>query len=184
MRTLCFPLVSRLQIRALTLHRFLGIRYASIPIPTYVWVANRDDPIKNLSSATLEISEAGQLVVKESENAVIWQSDTLEPSRKIRLLETGNLVLLSDEDNIVWQSFDFPSDTWLPGMNLTKDRSLVSWRSSSDHSSGFFSLRLKSPEYGEFELVYNASKAYWSTGKWTGDAFSGVPEMTIHYIYR
>ncbi|KAK4787363.1 hypothetical protein SAY86_011196 [Trapa natans] len=163
---------------------FLGIRYASISIPTYVWVANRGNLIENLTSATLEISEVGQLAVRESKNSVIWQSDALEPSRKMKLLETGNLVLLSEEDNVVWQSFDFPTDTWLPGMNLTKDRSLVSWRSPSDPSPGFFSFRLKPPEYGEFELVYNASKDYWSTGNWTGDAFTGVPEMTIPYIYR
>lgn len=173
-----------MHIGGLTLRRFLGIRYASIPIPTYVWVANRDNAIKNLTSTTLEITETGQLAVKESGNALIWQSETLEPSRKMRLLESGNLVLLSDEENIVWQSFDFPTDTWLPGMNLTKDRPLVSWRSSSDPSPGLFSLRLKPLGYGEFELVYNASKGYWSTGKWTGDAFSGVPEMTTPYIYR
>ncbi|XP_031397144.1 G-type lectin S-receptor-like serine/threonine-protein kinase SD2-2 [Punica granatum] len=164
---------------------FLGIRYASIPIPTYVWVANRENPIKNLASATLGMTETGRLAVKESGNAgFVWQSENSEPSSKMRLLDTGNLVLLSEEMNIVWQSFDFPTDTWLPGMNLTKDRSLVSWRSLADPSPGFYTLRLKPPGYGEFELVYNASECYWSSGHWTGNAFTNVPEMTIPYIYR
>nr|GMC48034.1 G-type lectin S-receptor-like serine/threonine-protein kinase SD2-2 [Ipomoea batatas] len=38
--------------------------------------------------------------------------------------------------------------------------------------------------YGEIALIYNANYTYWSTGNWTGNAFAGVPQMTIPYIYK
>lgn len=101
------------------------------------------------------------------------------------LLDSGNLVLSSCEGRgrTVWKSFDYPSDTWLPGMNLTVEKPLTSWKSNTDASMGLFTLKLKPPRYGEIELVYNETMPYWSTGNWTGNAFLGVPEMTIPYIY-
>lgn len=69
-------------------------------------------------------------------------------------------------------------------MNITSERSLISWRSINDPSPGLFSLRINPLGFNEFELVYNKSAKYWSTGNWTGDAFNGVPEMTIPYIYK
>ncbi|XP_021906299.1 G-type lectin S-receptor-like serine/threonine-protein kinase SD2-2 [Carica papaya] len=164
---------------------YLGIWYASIPTPTYVWVANREKPVKNLTLSSLEINEEGQLVVRESPSTVVWQTTNTDKATAIRLLETGNLVLLrSREGPPVWQSFDYPSDTWLPGMNLTGKKFLTSWRSLFDPAPGYYSLRLNPEGYNEFQLVYNATIAFWSTGNWTGSAFSGVPQMTIPYIYR
>uniref|UniRef100_A0A7N0VBB0 non-specific serine/threonine protein kinase n=1 Tax=Kalanchoe fedtschenkoi TaxID=63787 RepID=A0A7N0VBB0_KALFE len=69
-------------------------------------------------------------------------------------------------------------------MNLSSRQSLTSWRSVLDPAPGLYSLRLKPPEYGEIELVFNRTVPYWSTGNWTGDRFVGVLEMTIPYIYR
>ncbi|KAJ8573180.1 hypothetical protein K7X08_009691 [Anisodus acutangulus] len=33
-------------------------------------------------------------------------------------------------------------------------------------------------------LIYNGTYPYWSTGNWSENAFVGVPEMTIPYIYN
>jgi hypothetical protein len=166
------------------LNWYLGIWYTSITTPTYVWVANRNNPIKNINSLTLELTPSGRLALKESQNVTVWHSSNLDFSTKTMLLDNGNLVLLTPEGTVSWQSFDYPTDTWLPGMNLTKDRFLTSWRTVSDPSLGFYTLRLKPPHYGEFELVYNGTKGYWSTGNWTGEIFSNVPEMTLPYIYN
>lgn len=173
---------------------YLGIGYASIPTPTYVWVANREKPIKNLSSATAEISENGKLVVADQDSrTILWETSNVEKASDLKLLEQGNLVLLNDEGKIVWQSFDFPTDTWLPGMNLTTKQWLTSWKSSSDPAPGRYSVRLSPPYYGEIALVYSNgsvgnsdsnSYTYWTTGKWNGNSFDGVPEMTIPYIYK
>ncbi|CAE6144245.1 unnamed protein product [Arabidopsis arenosa] len=68
-------------------------------------------------------------------------------------------------------------------MNVTGLTAMTSWRTLFDPSPGFYSLRL-SPGFNEFQLVYKGATPYWSTGNWTGEAFVGVPEMTIPYIYR
>ncbi|XP_019176163.1 PREDICTED: G-type lectin S-receptor-like serine/threonine-protein kinase SD2-2 [Ipomoea nil] len=165
---------------------YLGIWYASVPTPTYVWVANRETPIKNLSLASLEITQNGKLAVIENGDSrtLVWGTSNQGKGSEVKLLEQGNLVFLDGERKVVWQSFDSPTDTLLPGLNLTAQRWLSSWKSSIDPSPGIFSLRLLPPEYSELALVYNDSYTYWSSGNWTGNAFSGVPEMTIHYIYK
>ncbi|XP_022769716.1 G-type lectin S-receptor-like serine/threonine-protein kinase SD2-2 [Durio zibethinus] len=163
---------------------YLGIWYSSVPTQIRVWVANREKPIKNITQSSLEITETGQLAVKESAYSVVWQSTNTEKAKKFDLLESGNLVLYSSEGSKIWQSFDHPTDTWLPGMNVTAQRSLTSWKSLFDPSPGHFSLRLNPQEFNEFELVYNSTEVYWSTGNWTGTAFANVPQMTIRYIYK
>ncbi|PON92115.1 S-receptor-like serine/threonine-protein kinase [Trema orientale] len=162
---------------------YLGIWYSSISPQTCVWVANRERPVKNITSSSLEITETGRLAVRDSDNSIVWQSTNLEIVTDLKLLENGNLVLLTAEDTVSWQSFDYPTDTWLPGMNLTTSKGLTSWRTLSDPSPGLYSLRLR-PDYSEFELIFNGSKPYWSTGNWTGKAFANVPEMMVPYIYK
>ncbi|KAK2992623.1 hypothetical protein RJ640_023933 [Escallonia rubra] len=163
---------------------YLAIWYAAIPTPTYVWVANRNLPIKNLTSATLEITPDGKLAVKDSGNGIVWQTSNTQNAVEAKLLDEGNLVLLSPQGVTLWNSFHFPTDTWLPGMNLSSTQLLTGWKSSTDPEPGKYSLRLKPPGYGEIELVYNETVSYWTAGNWTGNAFTGVPEMTIPYIYR
>ncbi|CAB4270044.1 unnamed protein product [Prunus armeniaca] len=163
---------------------YLGIRYASIPVPTCVWVANRERPIKNLTFSSLEISGSGRLVVKDPGNSIVWSSTNTEIGVDVQLLDSGNLVLLTQGGTVAWQSFDYPTDTWLPGMNLTSERALTSWRSYRDPSPGSYSLRLRPPNYGEFELLYNGTVVYWRTGNWTGNGFINVPEMLVPYIYK
>ena len=162
---------------------YLGIWYSSISPQTYIWVANRERPIKNITSSSLEITQTGRLVVKDSSNSIVWSSTNLETGIGLELLENGNLVLLTGDGMVSWQSFDYPTDTWLPGMNLTTTRGLTSWRSLKDPSPGLYSLRLR-PDYGGLELIFHGSKPYWSTGNWTGEAFANVPEMRVPYIYR
>ncbi|CAA0842561.1 receptor-like protein kinase 4 [Striga hermonthica] len=171
---------------------YLGIWYARIPIPTYIWVANREKAVKNLLSASAEITETGRLAVTDQESrTLLWETNNVERAKGLSLLEEGNLVLLSADGRIVWQSFDFPADTSLPGMNLTAGTILNSWRSSIDPSPGRYFLRLNPPDYGEIALYFSNSSVgmdnlytYWTTGNWSGSAFAGVPEMTIPYIYK
>ncbi|KAG6437717.1 hypothetical protein SASPL_102643 [Salvia splendens] len=175
---------------------YFGIWYASIPIPAYIWVANRENPIKNLPLAAAEITGDGKLaVVDQDSRNIVWESNNVEEGSDLRLLEQGDLLLLSSDGRIVWRSFDFPTDTWLPGMNLTAERQLTAWRSSVDPAPGRYSLRLNPPYYGELALVYSSNNndisvgmnnpfTYWTTGNWSGNAFAGVPQMTIPYIYK
>jgi hypothetical protein len=163
---------------------YLGIWYTSVTPKTYVWVANRETPTKNLQTSSFELTKSGRFAVKATENLTVWETKNKDFSNEAKLKDDGNLVLLTKNGTVSWQSFDYPTDTWLPGMNLTRDKFLTSWRALSDPSPGFYSLRLNPDDYGEFELVYNATASYWTTGNWTGNAFSNVPEMTVPYIYR
>ena len=64
---------------------------------------------------------------------------------------------------ILWQSFDFPTDTLLAEQPLMKDKKLVSSRSSSKYSSGFFKLYFDNDN--ALRLLYDdpeTSSIYWS----------------------
>ncbi|KAJ6819476.1 uncharacterized protein M6B38_402345 [Iris pallida] len=157
---------------------YLGIWYSSLPIRTYAWVANR---LTATPTRTLSLTSAGRLSVLGPAGSPVWSTSNPLPASSLRLLDTGNLVLLSPSGETLWQSFvDSPADTWLPDMQVASLRPLVSWRSPSDPSPGLYSLRLLP---GEFELLFNSSLRYWSSGNWTGTRFAAVPEMTVPYIY-
>ncbi|XP_062087401.1 receptor-like serine/threonine-protein kinase SD1-8 [Humulus lupulus] len=166
---------------------YLGIWYKKLPVKTYVWVANRDAPLAN-SSATLKFGDHGILVLLDSTGNLAWSSSnkTRAVSPVLQLLDSGNLVVREENDNdpekFLWQSFDFPTDTLLPGMKLGWDlrtgvnRNITSWRSSTDPSTGDYSFSL---DYRGFPEIFLRSKqeiAYRS-GPWNGERFSGVPEM-------
>ncbi|ERM94946.1 G-type lectin S-receptor-like serine/threonine-protein kinase SD2-2 [Amborella trichopoda] len=161
---------------------YLGIWYGAIPIKTYVWVANRENPIKDPSSATVKLM-AGKLTIFDSGNNSIWATTNHDKASRTGLFDTGNLVLFNRKRELVWQSFDYPTDSWLPEMNFTVNHSLVSWESPTNPAAGKYIFRLKPLEYGQFVLLYEDREVYWTSGKWNRNSFSGIPEMTVKYIY-
>ena len=90
------------------------------------------------------------------------------------LLDSGNLVLRYDNSSILWQSFDYPSDTLLPGMNIGYERragktwSLRSWKSLEDPSPGGFSLEVDPNGTRQIFILQGSTKQYWSSGPWDG----------------
>ncbi|RDX95314.1 G-type lectin S-receptor-like serine/threonine-protein kinase SD2-2, partial [Mucuna pruriens] len=166
---------------------YLAIRRTGLPNPNMVWVANRLHPSPTQTGSALQLTQTGQLLITHStSNSILWSTLNHTEGATLKLLESGNLVLLTRDGVVSWQSFDSPTDTWLPGMNLTGFNSLLSWRTETDPSPGLYSLRLKPPYYGEFELVFNGTVSYWSTGNWTeSDAkFPNVPEMSVPFLYH
>ena len=129
--------------------RYLGIWYKNIPVQTVVWVANRCKPI-NGSSGLLTINNTGSLVLSDQNKSVVWSmrlsKQAMKP--KLELLDSGNLVVREEEDtnpeNYLWQSFDYPSDTLLPGMKFGWDlrtglnRRLSAWKNWDDPCSADF----------------------------------------------
>ncbi|XP_020693250.1 G-type lectin S-receptor-like serine/threonine-protein kinase SD2-2, partial [Dendrobium catenatum] len=138
---------------------------ASIPIRTYVWVENRLAPVRASPPSAL-LTIVGRLAVTHSSNSILWETENSTPAAAVQQVDAGNLVLLSvgGRGAIAWQSFDFPADTWLSEMAVTGSMAITSWRSPMDMSPGEFSLRLRPPKFGEFELVFNGSVSYWWTG--------------------
>jgi len=172
--------------------RYLGIWYYSIrePRPTVVWVANRQTPLVG-SPGVFRLSADGRLVVLDAQNGtVVWSSAA--PTRNVtagsaaRLRDDGNFVLSSDgsgsEQSVAWQSYDYPTDTLLPGMKLGVDlragitRNITSWSSPADPSPGAYTFRLVLGGLPQFFLLRGAAKIYTS-GPWNGEILTGVPYL-------
>ncbi|KAF2536312.1 hypothetical protein F2Q68_00018523 [Brassica cretica] len=98
---------------------YLGMWYASSPKPVYVWVANRNRPVSDPDSSTLELTSTGYLILSNSRDGVVWRTDNKDPATGFRFSDSGNLILTGKNGSPVWQSFQNPTDTWLPGMNVT-----------------------------------------------------------------
>ncbi|KAJ8761883.1 hypothetical protein K2173_005594 [Erythroxylum novogranatense] len=173
--------------------RYLGIWYHNVSELTVVWVANRDKPL-NDSSGVLTINNRGGLVISVTNQSFpLWSSDisALAPNNSMaQLLDTGNLVLLQqDSKRVLWQSFDYPTDTLLPYMKLGLDkrtgldRFLSSWKSKDDPGTGDIYLRIDPTGYPQL-ILYKGSQKWWRAGPWTGQRWSGVPEMNRNYFFN
>ncbi|KAJ8568135.1 hypothetical protein K7X08_020857 [Anisodus acutangulus] len=130
---------------------------------TIVWMANRDKPVNGRHSR-LSLTKSGNLVLIDAGQCTVWQTETQSnASVELELLDNGNLVLTASHDkSIIWQSFDTPTDTLLPGQALTKTSKLVSLRSSTNYSSGFYKLQFA--DNNVLQLLYDGlemSGVYW-----------------------
>ncbi|PWA82484.1 curculin-like (mannose-binding) lectin family protein / PAN domain-containing protein [Artemisia annua] len=139
----------------------IGIRISSGLVPVekqqVVWVAGGDLRVGDKSY--FELTKDGELVLFDSTRGVIvWASNTTNASVDSAVLQDdGNFVLLRKTKDIVWQSFDTPSDTLLPGQNLSASQVL---RAASRNSiSSYYSLRIG--VIGDLELKWENDVIYW-----------------------
>ncbi|KDP43829.1 hypothetical protein JCGZ_23037 [Jatropha curcas] len=130
---------------------------------TVVWMANRDIPV-NGERSKLSLQKTANLILTDAGNSIIWSSDTfsLSPS-SLNLYDNGNLVLITTKERVIlWQSFDSPTETLLPLQPFTRNSVLVSSRSSTNFSSGFYKLSFDNDNI--LRLVYDGpevSSAFW-----------------------
>ncbi|PIA51106.1 hypothetical protein AQUCO_01100142v1 [Aquilegia coerulea] len=174
---------------------YIGIWYKKISIQnkTVVWVGNRNTPVTDPFTAELKLLEDGNLVLLNQSKAVVWSTNSsLNPlnSSVAVLGDDGNLVLRKGDkpSDVFWQSFDYPTDTWLPGgrfrydNRIKKSQLLTSWKSPNDPSEGLISLRID-PSGGQFVILWNRTRRYWSSGQWNGQIFSGIPDTRLlHFL--
>ncbi|KAG6674579.1 hypothetical protein I3842_15G050200 [Carya illinoinensis] len=107
---------------------------------TVIWMANRDQPVNGRSSK-LSLLKTGNLILTDAGKFTVWATNTQSLSSvNLSLYNTGNLVLQNMEGVTLWESFDFPTDTLLPQQPLTRNTRLVSSRSQTNYSSGFYKL--------------------------------------------
>ncbi|XP_028104340.1 G-type lectin S-receptor-like serine/threonine-protein kinase At1g67520 isoform X1 [Camellia sinensis] len=169
--------------------RYLGIQFMNFSDGTnvggqdkMVWVANRGKPLRG----TLNISHDGNLMLTDYNGTFITINAEAQavPSNdtSATLLDTGNLVLTAGK-HIVWQSFDYPSDTWLPGMKLgsfkssrgqPQHRFLTSQVSPQVPTLGAFTLGVD-PNNTKQLVVWQRGVLYWRSGMWNGYNFSYFP---------
>ncbi|XVF77704.1 hypothetical protein PTKIN_Ptkin14bG0068300 [Pterospermum kingtungense] len=174
-------------------NRYLGIWYNNIPIQTVVWVANRITPI-NDTTGLLKIESGGKIVLLAQNQTTVWSTNTtvvvLNPI--LQLQDSGNLVVRdgsdTSSDKYLWQSFDYPSDTMLPGMKIGYDlrtgfhRRLSAWKNSNDPSPGDLTYGVELQGAPELVLRKGSEKVY-RLGLWNGDGFSGVPNLRSNPIF-
>ncbi|XP_038906041.1 S-locus-specific glycoprotein S6-like [Benincasa hispida] len=164
--------------------RYLGIWFKNRRGPTSVWVANRENPINGSSGVLVMNITTGNLTLYgHNTTDVVWSARLLRkvPNGVLQLLDNGNLVLrdgdVENPQNYSWQSFDYPTDTLLPGMKLGWDlrnninRRLSAWKNLNDPSPGSFTWRMELHEYPE-TVVWNGSKKYFRHGPWNGVTIS------------
>jgi hypothetical protein len=167
---------------------YVGIRYAKISVPTFIWVANRNNPLKN-SSGILTISEDGNLVILDGQKEVIWSTGLINSVvNSAQLSDSGNLVLQGNTTGtFLWESFQHPSNTLIENMKISTDVRtgkkvrLTSWKSPSDPSIGNFSAGLEVRNLPEF-FIWNGSSTIWRSGPWNSRIFIGVPDMYFSYL--
>ncbi|VVA37661.1 PREDICTED: G-type lectin S-receptor [Prunus dulcis] len=169
---------------------YIGIWYKKPSPQTVVWVANRNQPVSDTSSSTLQLFQNGNLTLLVQSKTEIWSThsmSTFSHSTVAMLLDNGNFVITDafNSSVVIWQSFDHPTDTWLPGgklghNKLTKEKlSLTPWRNPQNPAPGLFSFELEQ-NGTSFWLFWNGSKTYWTSGYWTGKIFSLVPETAAN----
>ncbi|XP_030444085.1 G-type lectin S-receptor-like serine/threonine-protein kinase CES101 isoform X2 [Syzygium oleosum] len=158
---------------------YLGIWFRADPSRRAVWV-NRENPMID-SSCTLQIRYDGNLVlIDRRQTPMIVNSGTVttNANTSATLTDSGNLVL-KQGGAVIWQSFDYPTDTYLPGMkiglfSLNTDQSriqvLVSWVSPQNPSRGSFTLGV---DYsGSTELsVWREDNVHMDIGFWDRERF-------------
>ncbi|XP_017980127.1 PREDICTED: G-type lectin S-receptor-like serine/threonine-protein kinase At4g27290 [Theobroma cacao] len=179
-----------------SMNRYLGVWYKKIPVRTVVWVANRRNPI-NDSYGMLLFNSKGNLMLFSRSNGVVWSTNSTKIARKpiVQLLDSGNLVIRDEsgdgnsERTLSWQSFDYPTDTILPGMKLGwdlrtgLDRRLTAWKSSDDPSPGDFTVGVELNNYPDFGS-WKGTKKYYRTGPWNGLGYSGTPLLRPSLLFQ
>nr|POF06589.1 receptor-like serine/threonine-protein kinase sd1-7 [Quercus suber] len=127
-----------------------------------VWVTNRDNPIadKSANSASAMLLESGNFILREQ------NSD-------------------GSTRQVLWQSFDYPTDTLLPGMKLgismktTDIWSLTWWISENNPAKGTFTLTAGFNMDDESMLViWWQGNTYWISGNWQNGHFEFVPRLS------
>ncbi|XP_009345308.2 G-type lectin S-receptor-like serine/threonine-protein kinase B120 [Pyrus x bretschneideri] len=133
-------------------YHYLGIWFKA-DATKVVWVGNRDVAILD-SSGVLQIRSGNLLLSDRRLVQVIVNAANVasSPNTTATLLDTGNFVLKeADTGTVIWQSFDVPSDTYLPGMELglfelnktqPSYNILVSWASPQNPARGLFTLTM------------------------------------------
>ncbi|KAJ4726191.1 S-receptor-like serine/threonine-protein kinase [Melia azedarach] len=142
------------------------------------------------------INSTGDLVLLGQNKTVVWSANltkAVQTQVVVQLLDSGNLVLKEEQDDNsgthFWQSFDYPSDTLLPGMKLGWDlkthfqRRLQSWKSSDDPSPGDFTWGIELEANPE-AVMRQGSKKFYRSGPWNGQGFSGAPELRPNPVFK
>lgn len=105
-----------------------------------------------------------------------------------QLLDTGNFdIKESSYEDFIWQSFEYPGNSFVPGMKFGKnfrtgkDKYMTSWRSTDDPSLGEYALKWIMDGYPQ---VYKMKGSVIESrlGPWNGINYAGLPSYSQNQI--
>ncbi|TXG69071.1 hypothetical protein EZV62_004006 [Acer yangbiense] len=160
----------------------LGIQYnrlqpddVDVPISySTVWMANPNNPITDESAnLSIDASDGNLKIFHSGGNPIPVSSVEGARNTSATLLSSGNLVLREmnsdgSVNRVLWQSFDYPTDTLLPGMKLGFNLQtghqwfLRSW------------LTIGNPAQGSFTLVMDPNDSNKLKVMWFGEVHCSV----------
>ncbi|XP_015065701.1 G-type lectin S-receptor-like serine/threonine-protein kinase At4g03230 isoform X2 [Solanum pennellii] len=173
------------------IRNYVGIWYQVSP-ETIVWVANRDKPIPiSEEILAIDIDVDGNLKVLDSTSNSYFSTGLVSASsfkRTAKLYDSGNLVLIDDlSGKRLWQSFNNPTDTFLPGMNMNNALKLTAWSDTKkDPSTGNYTFQQSPGRKFEYTILFQDT-----TLRWKGSAppayakpfsFSELPSLVVSML--
>ncbi|XP_077231691.1 G-type lectin S-receptor-like serine/threonine-protein kinase LECRK2 [Tasmannia lanceolata] len=160
---LLFPLSAVAQNKDLFL---LAIWFDKVPENTIIWSANGDNLVLDGSKVELT-SSGNLVHRNHQGQEIWRAQVTNGSVTSAAMLETGNLVLRNSNSGITWQSFDLSTDTILPTQILDQGSMLSSRETKTNYSSGKFELRFQTDGnlvlYTTNLLTNYLYNAYWSS---------------------
>ncbi|KAG6794083.1 hypothetical protein POTOM_003316 [Populus tomentosa] len=162
---------------------YLGIWYNNDTSHPF-WLANRGKPIAD-NSGVLAIDGSGNMKLTYSGgDPVEFYSSQSSTTNITAILEDSGNFVLKDENSgsqqVLWQSFDFPTDTFLPGMKLGINNrtgqtwSLMSWLSDLVPTpAGAFTFEWDTN--GKELVIKRRDVIYWTTGPLRSNTSFEIP---------
>ncbi|KAJ0008063.1 hypothetical protein Pint_29836 [Pistacia integerrima] len=141
-----------------------------------VWVANRNYPISDKSGKLIIDRADGNLKILHSKgNPIVISSVQATGNTSATLEKNGNFVLYEMYSNgskrELWQSFDYPTDTLLPGMKLGMNFQsghkwfLQSWITDDSPAQGPFTLGMD-PNVSNRLVIWWHGEVLWKNRLW------------------
>ncbi|KAE7998015.1 hypothetical protein FH972_002594 [Carpinus fangiana] len=174
---------------------YLGIWYTNDAYDSKVWVANRDKPIQGSQGYLIMEADGLLRIMHDGGSPIPLNANEAAPNSTATLENSGNFrvkELNSDGSTkrVLWQSFDYPTNTLLPGMKLginlkTQQKwMLTSWLTNQIPAAGSFSLEwnLTANRTGQLVMRHRGDM-YWVSGVGSNSDFENVGTMTSDGLY-
>ncbi|XP_044497372.1 G-type lectin S-receptor-like serine/threonine-protein kinase At1g67520 [Mangifera indica] len=161
-----------------------------------VWVANRGTPIFDKSGRLAIDSADGNLkIFSNGRNPVAVSSIQGLRNTSVILLESGNFILHERNSDgsirqVLWQSFDFQTDTLLPGMKLgfnlqtRHEWFLQSWMDINSPAPGPFTLRMDPNVTNRLISCRQTNEVYWTSEPWLNNQFNFSGSRALNKYYN
>jgi hypothetical protein len=163
-------------------NRYVGVWHKDDPERTAVWVANRNNPLQD-NLGILKFDNTSSLIVSDGKGNSFRVAYGMEVQElEAAILYNGNFVLrsIANQTKIIWQSFDSPTDTWLPEINITVGSKLLTSRKSSDDPAvGDYSFGPGIITNALQLIIWWNGNKFWTSMRWDGNASSLFPELVF-----